>query len=295
MIGAHGSSLRSGRSSRVSCIRSARSSRPSISYIWCAVDVEALAQAIEHRRRRRGGHLDPDDVAEAASPELRLDRLEQIVGVVGHLEVGVARDPEQRLLGDLHPREERGQEVRDHRLEWHEPLAGGDEPVEPLRHLDAGEPLLGRVRVDGEHAERERQARRCTGTAGPSRPRAASAPGRCRSCTPPRGARSSFGVHSSIVTISIPSAASAGCSSRFQSFDCRAVSSVTRALIPASASVGERPSAERIGESRRLLVEQAGDAHHEELVQVRREDGAELDPLEQRLRLVARRGRARAR
>ena len=87
------------------------------------------------RRARRGGDraspseadaddLDADHVAEAAAPELRLDRLEEIVGVVGHLEVGVARDAEERLLGDLHPGEERREEVRDHRLERHEALAG---------------------------------------------------------------------------------------------------------------------------------------------------------------------------
>ena len=86
-------------------------------------DVEALPQAVQHPRRRRGRDLDPDDVAEAAAPELRLDRLEEIVGVVRHLEVGVARDPEQHPLGDLHPGEERGQEVGDHRLERHEPRA----------------------------------------------------------------------------------------------------------------------------------------------------------------------------
>ena len=122
-------------------------------------DVEALAKPVEHARRRRGRHLDPDDVAEAAAPELGLDGLEEVVGVVRHLEVGVARDAEEHALGDLHPGEERGQEVRDHRLERHEPRPGVDEPVEPFRHLDAGEPLLGGVRVDREHAEREREPR----------------------------------------------------------------------------------------------------------------------------------------
>ena len=39
-------------------------------------------------------------------------------------------------------------------------------------------------------------------------------------------------------------------------------------------------------EARGLLPEQARHAHHEELVEVGREDRAELDPLEQRLRLV---------
>jgi hypothetical protein len=40
------------------------------------------------------------------------------------------------------------------------------------------------------------------------------------------------------------------------------------------------------GEPGGLLAHQARDPDHEELVQVRREDGAELDALEQRLRLL---------
>ena len=40
-----------------------------------------------------------------------------------------------------------------HGLERDEPLARLDEAVEALRHLDAREALLARLRVDGEHAE----------------------------------------------------------------------------------------------------------------------------------------------
>ena len=75
------------------------------------LDVEALAQALQHPGRGRGGDLDPDDVAEAPLSQLELDCLEEVVGVVGELEVGVPRDAEQRPLGDLHPREERRQEM----------------------------------------------------------------------------------------------------------------------------------------------------------------------------------------
>ena len=94
VTGTHGSSFRSGRSSRISCIRSARSSRPSISYISSAgasspsrsrSSIPAEAEAETSTRI---------DVAEPAPPELGLDGLEQVVGVVGDLEVGVARDPE---------------------------------------------------------------------------------------------------------------------------------------------------------------------------------------------------------
>ena len=47
----------------------------------------------------------------------QLDRLEQVVGLVGDLEVRVARDAEDSALGDLHLREERREEVGDHPLE----------------------------------------------------------------------------------------------------------------------------------------------------------------------------------
>ena len=75
------------------------------------LDVEAFAQPLQHPRRGRGGDLDPDDVAEAPLPQLVLDRLEEVVGVVGELEVGVPGDAEERPLCDLHPREERRQEM----------------------------------------------------------------------------------------------------------------------------------------------------------------------------------------
>ena len=121
--------------------------------------IEAVPEPLQHPPRRRCRHLDADHVTEPPTPELGLDRLEQVVGVVRDLEVGVTGDPEDRLLGNLHPGEEGREEMGDHRLEWHEPLARVDEPIEPFRHLDAREPLLGRVRVDGQHPERERQAR----------------------------------------------------------------------------------------------------------------------------------------
>ena len=86
----------------------------------------------------------------------------------------------------------------------------------------------------------------------------------------------------------IPSAASAGRSSRFQSRDWSADSSRTRSRIRASACCGVSPSAERTVTPGLGLAEQAGDAHLEELVEVRGEDRAELHALEERQRLVGR-------
>ena len=133
MSGTQGSSFNSGRSRRVSCIRSARSSRPSISYIS-----SPSAPRPSRRRSSIPADADADTSTRITSPnrrrlQLGLDCFEEIVGVVGHLEVGVASDAEQNLLGDLHPGEERRQEVGDHRFERHEPLARIDESVEALR------------------------------------------------------------------------------------------------------------------------------------------------------------------
>ena len=76
------------------------------------VGSEAALEAGDHLRGRGRAHLDADDVAEAPPAELGLDRLEQVVGIVRDLEVGVAGDAEDGALDDAHAREERGQEMR---------------------------------------------------------------------------------------------------------------------------------------------------------------------------------------
>ena len=70
--------------------------------------------------------------------------------------------------------------MRDDRLEGHEPLADRDEPVEALGHLHARESLLARLRVDREHAEREREPGDVRERLARARRRAASGPGRSR-------------------------------------------------------------------------------------------------------------------
>ena len=111
--------------------------------------------------RDRARHLHADDRSEAAPAQVRLDRLEQVVGIVRDLGVAVSGEPEERALHDLHLREEARQEVREHRLERHqEPArADRDEAVEALRHLHAREALLSGLRVAHEQPEAERQAR----------------------------------------------------------------------------------------------------------------------------------------
>ena len=64
-----------------------------------------------------GAELDAHDLAEAAAAQLVLDRLQQVGGVVGDLQVGVAGDAEEVVVDDLHPGEQRAQVVGDHLLQ----------------------------------------------------------------------------------------------------------------------------------------------------------------------------------
>ena len=73
---------------------------------------------------------------------------------------------------------------------------------------------------------------------------------------------------------------------RARAVDCAAVSSSTRSRTSASACCGVRPSGERTLTRAITWSSRPGDAHHEELVEVRREDRAELHALEQRLARV---------
>ena len=125
------------------------------------VDTEAGHQPVEHCTGRRGGDLQPDHVAETAPAEFQLDGFEEVVRVVRHFEVGVARHPERRALGDLHPREQRRQEVRDDALQRDESRLAThlDEPRQAFGHLHAGEALFSRDGVHRDYGERQGQPR----------------------------------------------------------------------------------------------------------------------------------------
>src|SRR4029077_14791735 len=105
--------------------------------------------------------LDADDVAEAPAPQFVLYRLEEVVGLVGHFEIGVARDSERAALGDLHAEEETGQEVPDHPLERQEEptLTDREKPRQKLGNLHAREALFAGVVVADEDPEAERKRR----------------------------------------------------------------------------------------------------------------------------------------
>ncbi len=81
---------------------------------------QQAGEGVAELARAPGAHLHPHDLAEAPAAQLVLDRLEQVGGVVGDLEVGVAGDAEDVVVGDLHAREEGIQVVGDDVLERHQ-------------------------------------------------------------------------------------------------------------------------------------------------------------------------------
>ena len=85
-------------------------------------EIEPLAEA----RVELALELEPDDLAEAAAADLVLDRLAEVVGLVGDVVVGVAGDAEEGVVDDLHPREERLEVVGDDVLERDEAAAVAD-------------------------------------------------------------------------------------------------------------------------------------------------------------------------
>src|SRR5262245_26397498 len=103
------------------------------------VGTEPALQPGDHLRRGRRAHLDAHDVSEATPAELALDRLEQVVGVVRHLEVRVAGDAEYGTLDDVDAREEGREEVGNDLLERNVEAARPhvEEAREALRDLHA--------------------------------------------------------------------------------------------------------------------------------------------------------------
>jgi hypothetical protein len=77
-------------------------------------------------RRRRVRELETNDSAEASAAKLERDRLEDVIGLVGNLEVRVAGHPEGGVLDDLHPRKQARQEVDDRVLDRNVTAVGAE-------------------------------------------------------------------------------------------------------------------------------------------------------------------------
>ncbi len=234
----------------------------------------------------------PDGTSDDATPRRRttspnaapqisaLNRLEQVVRLVGELHVGVAGDAERRRARGS-PSRGRGtvEVVSDHVLDRDDQRPAS--PTETKRGSSSG--TLTRANrsspVSGSRASTprlRRRAARCTGTAGRGRRRAASAPGRSRART-----AGSSSARSSLVAV-------------LHAADLDALRRERRReLLPPEASTARRSARstrsriarERLARRQPVvasaptapdarLVHQPGHAHHEELVQVRREESS---------------------
>ena len=89
-------------------------------------ELELTAEELEHLVAHLPVDLEPDDAPELRTPaQDELHRLEEVLGVVGQLEVGVTRDSEGVVGDGLHTWEEAVEVRRDHLLERNEPLGVG--------------------------------------------------------------------------------------------------------------------------------------------------------------------------
>ena len=112
---------------------------------------------------RRNGLLDLQSHRRlrAALGELLLERLEQVVGAIVDLQVGVARHAEGVVLDDLHAGEELIEVRGDHLLERREAavLRERHEPGQQRRHLDAREVHAACRGIAHQHGQVQRQVR----------------------------------------------------------------------------------------------------------------------------------------
>ena len=179
------------------------------------------------------------------------------------------------------------EEVRDHVLERDEArlLAERHEAGRRSGNLDPREPLLAGLRVAREHAEAERETRDV-------RERLARADAERRedgehlAREPPLELRRSLPESASMVVIEMPASSSAGRSFFRQSCDWASTSS-SDPLSDRRERLARGQAVDGAdGEPRRRLPDEPGDADHEELVEVRREEAAHAHPLEQGERVV---------
>ncbi len=246
------------------------------------VGSDAAEQPRAHLVGHRIGDLDAHDFAEPPPAELQLERFEQVVRLVGDLEVGIACNAERGAFRNLHLREERGEEMSDDLLDRHvhRPISDLEEARQELRDLDPREALLAGLGVTDEQAEREREpgdvGERLTRT---DRER--------------REHRIDLPLVELLQLLELV---------RTEIVDSGHDDLVLlegRAQLPppklrlASGQLGDdladlreglecAADCRRHGYARGDLSHQAGDSDHEELVQIRGVDPAELDSLEQR-------------
>ena len=123
-------------------------------------EADAAQEDVPGRGRHRALDLEADGLAEAAPAKLLLDGEQEVVRLVLlDRQVGVAGDPEEVRLEDLHAAEQEVQVGLDDLVEQDERRRSDlDEAGQDLGHLDPGEPALAGLRV--AHADRDREAER---------------------------------------------------------------------------------------------------------------------------------------
>ena len=245
-------------------------------------DTEPAPQMLEHAGRDRAGDLEADDVAEAAPAHFQLDRLEQIVRLVGDLEVRVSGDAKGAALDGLHIREEPPQEMADDALERDEEPAASDREKarQRLGHLDARESLLARLRIAHEDGKAERESRDV-------RERLPRADCERRQHREDLALEELFQL-GQLLAVAVVDVADdhAGLSERRTKVPLPELGLCRAQLLRAVPNLGQRflrraPVGRANGESRLHLAHEPRDPHHEELVQVGREVRAVARPFEQ--------------
>ena len=249
------------------------------------LDAETRLDLLEQRLAAACLHLKAHRAAEAAATELALHRVQQVVGLVADAEVGVARDAEEHAAADLHAREEVVEVGRDDLLHRHQGISRAHQPGNHLRHLDAREPRLAGARVVHVEPQVERQAADVReGQPGTD------------------GERDEHGCHLALEAPVEIGPVLGRQVLQIGHHDALAHQLGTHGVAPAGGLAldeFEHPltdarhhlfARQLVGRARRASgldgIQHAGHAHHEELVEVAREDGQELRALEQRLRLV---------
>ena len=258
---------------------------PAISSIAsCSTRYSRMSGSIVER------HLEPHHLAEAPAAQLVLHGAQQVVGLVGDREVGVARDPEEVVAQDLHAREElaRGgarsptRAARTRRRRSARSAAAP--PSAPSRARRSRAPTPGRAArhaIDSDRFEMYGKGRPGPTASGVSTGKICSA--NSRSIASSSSASSTRHVDHPDAVLGERGAHARPPTAR----ECRRAQ-LARALgrCARASRAGESPSAPARVDAGVHLVVQAGHAHHEELVEVGRVDREELHALEQRRALV---------
>ena len=237
--------------------------------------------------------LEAHDVALPAAPQLLLEGLDiRLPAFVVQLQLGVAREAERRGFEDHLPGEQRVEPGADHVVEHDEgdAFAAGDahEAGQARGHLDdrdaIREPFLGRREAEGQVDAQRREHRERPGRVDGQRREH-----RQHVVAEVGGER----LAADRVEIGRGGDANpVGGEGRQQVRRHQAVQPVDHGVHAGRhlAELLRRREAGRVGIGVAFLdrVPQPGDAHHEELVEVRRHDRRELGALEQRVRRVGR-------